>query len=46
MEKSSTGSNNKAEGIQAYFSHSYRADDKKVNLFFWELFSKENLAHM
>jgi hypothetical protein len=27
--------------IQAYFSHSYRADDRLVNLFFWELFSEE-----
>jgi hypothetical protein len=25
--------------IQAYFSHSYRADDRSVNLFFWRLFS-------
>lgn len=27
--------------IQAYFSHSYRADDSGVNLAFWELFSQE-----
>lgn len=27
--------------IQAYFSHSYRADDRSVNLFFWKLFSQE-----
>lgn len=26
--------------IQAYFSHSYRADDRSVNLFFWRLFSE------
>ena len=24
--------------IQAYFSHSYRKDDREVNLFFWKLF--------
>ena len=42
METTNAGSNNKVQDIQAYFSHSYRADDKKVNLFFWELFSKEN----
>jgi len=24
--------------IQAYFSHSYRKDDREVNLFFWRLF--------
>lgn len=35
----STLSNN-VQGIQAYFSHSYRADDRDVNLFFWRLFSK------
>lgn len=28
--------------IQAYFSHSYRADDRAVNLFFWKLFSQES----
>ncbi|HQF63881.1 MAG TPA: hypothetical protein PLT26_15380 [Anaerolineaceae bacterium] len=28
--------------IQAYFSHSYRAEDRKINLFFWKLFSEEN----
>lgn len=28
--------------IQAYFSHSYRAEDREVNLFFWKLFSKQN----
>lgn len=27
------------QAIQAYFSHSYRADDRNVNLFFWRLFS-------
>ncbi|MBC7876984.1 MAG: TIR domain-containing protein [Anaerolineales bacterium] len=27
--------------IQAYFSHSYRSEDREVNLPFWELFSKE-----
>jgi hypothetical protein len=28
--------------INAYFSHSYRADDREVNLAFWKLFSKED----
>ncbi len=27
--------------IQAYFSHSYRAEDRNVNLFFWRLFSTQ-----
>ncbi|MFP4440780.1 MAG: TIR domain-containing protein [Chloroflexaceae bacterium] len=27
--------------IQAYFSHSYRAEDRNVNLFFWRLFSEQ-----
>lgn len=27
------------QAIQAYFSHSYRAEDRDVNLFFWRLFS-------
>lgn len=27
--------------IQAYFSHSYRAEDRSVNLFFWRLFSEQ-----
>ena len=27
--------------IHAYFSHSYRPEDREVNLAFWELFSKE-----
>ena len=26
--------------IQAYLSHSYRAEDRNVNLFFWRLFSQ------
>ena len=29
------------QSIQAYFSHSYRAEDREVNLSFWELFSHE-----
>jgi predicted nucleotide-binding protein len=28
------------QAIQAYFSHSYRAEDREVNLFFWRLFSE------
>ncbi len=28
------------QAVQAYFSHSYRADDRAVNLFFWRLFSE------
>jgi len=27
--------------VQTYFSHSYRAEDRNVNLFFWRLFSRE-----
>ena len=30
-----------SQAVQSYFSHSYRADDRSVNLFFWELFSAE-----
>lgn len=30
----------KSQPIQAYYSHSYRADDRDVNLFFWRLFSE------
>lgn len=29
------------QAIQAYFSHSYRAEDRNVNLFFWRLFSEQ-----
>ena len=29
------------KAIQAYFSHSYRAEDRDVNLFFWRLFSDQ-----
>lgn len=29
------------QAIQAYLSHSYRADDRNVNLFFWRLFSEQ-----
>lgn len=29
------------QSIQAYFSHSYRAEDRNVNLFFWRLFSEQ-----
>lgn len=32
----------RAKEIQAYFSHSYRAEDRSVNLFFWKLFSEES----
>jgi hypothetical protein len=28
-------------GIRAYFSHSYRPEDKHRNLFFWEMFSDQ-----
>ena len=28
--------------IRAYFSHSYRPEDKHTNLFFWEFFNKYN----
>lgn len=32
-----------AKTLLAYFSHSYRAADKEINLFFWQLLSKQNL---
>jgi hypothetical protein len=31
---------NSLQPIQAYLSHSYRAEDRNVNLFFWRLFSQ------
>lgn len=34
---------NVSQTLLAYFSHSYRADDRPVNLFFWELFSQEGI---
>lgn len=33
-------SSHATQSIQAYFSHSYRAEDRNVNLFFWQLFSE------
>jgi hypothetical protein len=33
-------SSRETQAIQAYFSHSYRADDRNINLFFWRLFSE------
>lgn len=38
---SSQDSINLLQPIQAYFSHSYRAEDRDMNLFFWKLFSEQ-----